>query len=99
MNPPKQHYYPSTPQFFRVEAILRPWRLNAIVKDLDEHGVRGMTVLDVKGAGVQRGSRERCVVEGVTGVTQKQRNTIPLLVGILAMSMAHQTTTWWTRWP
>ena len=48
-----------TSQFFRVEAIVRPWRLETIVKDLDAHGVRGMTVLDVRGAGVQRGSRER----------------------------------------
>lgn len=46
-------------QFFKVEAILRPWRLASIVKDLDAHGVRGMTVVDVRGAGVQRGSQER----------------------------------------
>lgn len=45
--------------FFRVEAIIRPWRLNKVVEQLNANGIRGMTVSDVKGAGVQGGSKER----------------------------------------
>lgn len=45
--------------FFRVEAIIRPWRLQNVVAALDEAGVRGMTAVNVSGAGVQRGRRER----------------------------------------
>lgn len=48
-----------TCNFFRVEAIIRPWRLQAVVQALNKSGVRGMTVSDVRGAGVQGGKRER----------------------------------------
>ena len=45
--------------FFRVEAIIRPWRLNKVVGELSRGGIKGMTVSEVKGAGVQGGKRER----------------------------------------
>ncbi|KAL4439703.1 hypothetical protein ABPG75_002704 [Micractinium tetrahymenae] len=45
--------------FFRVEAIIRPWRLNKVVEQLNASGIRGMTVEDVRGAGVQGGRKER----------------------------------------
>lgn len=48
-----------TCSFFRVEAIIRPWRLTKVVLQLNEAGIRGMTVSDVRGAGVQGGKRER----------------------------------------
>lgn len=41
--------------FFRVEAIIRPWRLSKVVHELSAAGIKGMTVCDVKGAGVQGG--------------------------------------------
>jgi len=46
-------------KFFRVEAIVRPWRTSKLVQVLNAAGIRGMTVSDVQGAGVQGGSRER----------------------------------------
>ena len=42
--------------FFRVEAIIRPWRLQKIVTELSATGIKGMTVSDVRGAGVQGGA-------------------------------------------
>jgi nitrogen regulatory protein PII len=46
-------------QFFRVEAIIRPWRTNKVVRELSAAGIKGLTVSDVSGAGVQGGKRER----------------------------------------
>jgi len=46
-------------KFFRIEAIIRPWRLNKVVSVLNSSGIRGLTVSDVQGAGVQGGIRER----------------------------------------
>lgn len=46
-------------KFFRIEAIVRPWRIPKLVEVLNSAGIRGMTVSDVLGAGVQGGSRER----------------------------------------
>lgn len=45
--------------FFRVEAIIRPWRLAKLVSVLNAAGIRGLTVSEVQGAGVQGGIRER----------------------------------------
>lgn len=45
--------------FFRVEAIIRPWRLPDVVKALSDAGIRGMTTSEVKGVGAQGGVRER----------------------------------------
>lgn len=46
-------------EFFRVEAIFRPWRLPGVVDALSKGGIRGMTAGMVKGVGMQGGSRER----------------------------------------
>ena len=48
-----------TVQFFRVESIVRPWRLPFVVDKLSRAGIRGMTTSAVKGVGMQGGSRER----------------------------------------
>ena len=40
----------------RVEAIVRPWRLEDVVHDLSKNGIVGMTASNVKGVGVQRGA-------------------------------------------
>ena len=45
--------------FFRVEAIVRPWRTPYVIRALSEAGIRGMTARDVRGVGMQGGSRER----------------------------------------
>lgn len=45
--------------FFRVEAVIRPWRLDKVVGQLYASGIRGMTVQDVRGAGMQGGRKER----------------------------------------
>ncbi|KAK2076936.1 hypothetical protein QBZ16_005164 [Prototheca wickerhamii] len=50
--------FPET-DFFRVEALIRPWRVEKVTAALSEVGIRGMTISDVRGAGVQGGSRER----------------------------------------
>lgn len=46
-------------QFFRVEAIVRPWRLTFVVESLSKAGIRGMTTTYVRGVGMQGGNRER----------------------------------------
>ncbi|MCL5104889.1 MAG: P-II family nitrogen regulator [Armatimonadetes bacterium] len=39
----------------RIEAIIRPGKLDDVKEALDEIGVKGITVLNVMGAGKQRG--------------------------------------------
>ena len=40
----------------KIEAIIKPFKLSMVKEALHEIGVSGMTVLDVKGFGRQRGS-------------------------------------------
>jgi nitrogen regulatory protein PII len=42
-----------------VEAVIRPWRLQHVVKALSDGGIRGLTTYEVRGLGAQGGSRER----------------------------------------
>jgi nitrogen regulatory protein P-II 1 len=42
----------------RIEAIIRPLKLDEVKIALGEIGVTGMTVMDVRGMGRQRGHRE-----------------------------------------
>jgi nitrogen regulatory protein PII len=51
-------YQPSV-DFYKVEAVLRPWRLSPVSSALLKMGIRGVTVTDVRGFGAQGGSRER----------------------------------------
>jgi nitrogen regulatory protein PII len=39
----------------RIEAIVRPGRLDAVKVALDDIGVHGMSVIEIKGAGKQKG--------------------------------------------
>jgi nitrogen regulatory protein P-II 1 len=39
----------------RIEAIIRPSRLDEVKGALDEIGVRGISVIEIKGAGKQKG--------------------------------------------
>ncbi|WIA16272.1 hypothetical protein OEZ85_012978 [Tetradesmus obliquus] len=48
-----------TVQFFRVEAIVRPWRLPYVINALGDAGIRGMTATPVRGVGMQGGRKER----------------------------------------
>ncbi|KAL2935057.1 Nitrogen regulatory protein P-II-like protein [Bienertia sinuspersici] len=51
-------YVPDT-KFYKVEAILRPWRIPKVSAALLKMGIRGVTVSDVRGFGAQGGSAER----------------------------------------
>ncbi|XP_057517798.1 nitrogen regulatory protein P-II homolog [Amaranthus tricolor] len=46
-------------KFYKVEAILRPWRIQKVSAALLKMGIRGVTVSDVRGFGAQGGSAER----------------------------------------
>jgi len=46
-------------EFFRVEAIIRPWRLAPVMAALAEKGIVAVTSTRVKGAGAQGGTKER----------------------------------------
>ncbi|KAE8008338.1 hypothetical protein FH972_004859 [Carpinus fangiana] len=46
-------------KFYKVEAILRPWRIPKVSSALLKMGIRGVTVSDVRGFGAQGGSAER----------------------------------------
>jgi len=39
----------------RIEAVIRPSRLDEVKAALDEIGIRGMSVIEIKGAGKQKG--------------------------------------------
>ena len=43
----------------KIEAIIRPTKLDEVKTALDDLGVLGMTVTDVRGYGAQRGHTER----------------------------------------
>ncbi|RZC21928.1 Nitrogen regulatory protein P-II-like isoform B [Glycine soja] len=51
-------YVPKS-EFYKVEAILRPWRVPQVSSAMLKMGIRGVTVSDVKGFGSQGGSKER----------------------------------------
>ncbi|HSE14316.1 MAG TPA: P-II family nitrogen regulator [Candidatus Deferrimicrobium sp.] len=42
----------------KIEAIIKPFRMDEVKKALNEAGVTGMTVLEVKGFGRQKGHTE-----------------------------------------
>ncbi|OAY61972.1 hypothetical protein MANES_01G231800v8 [Manihot esculenta] len=46
-------------KFYKVEAILRPWRVSQVSSALLKIGIRGVTVSDVRGFGAQGGLAER----------------------------------------
>ncbi|KAK3246988.1 Beta-galactosidase [Cymbomonas tetramitiformis] len=47
-------------EFFKVEALVRPWRLPYVIQALDQQGIRGLTTSEVRGIGAQGGmSKER----------------------------------------
>ncbi|XP_022890490.1 nitrogen regulatory protein P-II homolog isoform X2 [Olea europaea var. sylvestris] len=45
-------------KFYKVEAILRPWRIPQVSAALLKMGIRGVTVSDVRGFGAQGGLTE-----------------------------------------
>ncbi|AEE82094.1 P II nitrogen sensing protein GLB I [Arabidopsis thaliana] len=51
-------YIPDS-KFYKVEAIVRPWRIQQVSSALLKIGIRGVTVSDVRGFGAQGGSTER----------------------------------------
>ncbi|KAG6417799.1 hypothetical protein SASPL_119992 [Salvia splendens] len=51
--------YTPEANFYKVEAILRPWRIQQVSSALLKMGIRGITVSDVRGFGAQGGSAER----------------------------------------
>ncbi|XP_010422674.1 PREDICTED: nitrogen regulatory protein P-II homolog [Camelina sativa] len=51
-------YVPDS-KFYKVEAIVRPWRIQQVSSALLKIGIRGVTVSDVRGFGAQGGSTER----------------------------------------
>ncbi|KAK7284545.1 hypothetical protein RJT34_19292 [Clitoria ternatea] len=51
-------YVPDS-KFYKVEAILRPWRVPHVSSALLKNGIRGVTVSDARGFGAQGGSKER----------------------------------------
>ncbi|XP_041991369.1 nitrogen regulatory protein P-II homolog isoform X1 [Salvia splendens] len=57
-SPPAVGYTPEA-NFYKVEAILRPWRIQQVSSALLKMGIRGITVSDVRGFGAQGGSAER----------------------------------------
>ncbi|CAA7400133.1 unnamed protein product [Spirodela intermedia] len=57
-NSPVPDYVPDS-KFYKVEAILRPWRVPHVSSALLKIGIRGVTVSDVRGFGAQGGSSER----------------------------------------
>ena len=42
----------------KIEAVIKPFKLEAVKTELNRIGIRGMTVTEVKGFGRQRGHKE-----------------------------------------
>jgi nitrogen regulatory protein PII len=42
----------------KIEAIIKPFRLDEVKKGLSDLGIKGMTLIEVKGFGRQRGHKE-----------------------------------------
>lgn len=42
----------------KIEAIIRPFKIDEVKEALAEEGVRGMTILEVRGYGRQKGHKE-----------------------------------------
>ena len=42
----------------KIEAIIKPFKLDAVKEALNEIGIQGMTIADVKGYGRQKGHKE-----------------------------------------
>ncbi len=42
----------------KIEAIIKPFKLDAVKEALNEIGIQGMTISDVKGYGRQKGHKE-----------------------------------------
>ncbi|XP_042446675.1 nitrogen regulatory protein P-II homolog isoform X2 [Zingiber officinale] len=55
---PGAEYIPQA-EFYKIEAILRPWRVPHVSSGLLQMGIRGVTISDVRGFGSQGGSTER----------------------------------------
>uniref|UniRef100_A0ACD5TX99 Uncharacterized protein n=1 Tax=Avena sativa TaxID=4498 RepID=A0ACD5TX99_AVESA len=55
---PAPGYLPDS-EFYKIEAIVRPWRVPHVSSGLLQMGIRGVTVSDVRGFGAQGGSTER----------------------------------------
>ncbi|CAM0958180.1 unnamed protein product [Alopecurus aequalis] len=55
---PASGYLPDS-EFYKIEAIVRPWRVSHVSSGLLQMGIRGVTVSDVRGYGAQGGSTER----------------------------------------
>ncbi|XP_058740467.1 nitrogen regulatory protein P-II homolog [Vicia villosa] len=51
-------YVPDS-KFYKIEAIIRSWRIPHVSSALLRMGIRGVTVSDVKGFGAQGGTKER----------------------------------------
>ncbi|KAJ8461699.1 hypothetical protein OPV22_034625 [Ensete ventricosum] len=51
--------YTPDAEFYKIEAIVRPWRVHHVSSGLLQMGIRGVTVSDVRGFGAQGGSTER----------------------------------------
>ncbi|OIW17442.1 hypothetical protein TanjilG_22554 [Lupinus angustifolius] len=58
-NLPEDPDYVPDSKFYKVEAVLRPWRIRQVSSALLKMGIRGVTISDVKGFGAQGGSKER----------------------------------------
>ncbi|KAL3701493.1 hypothetical protein R1sor_019515 [Riccia sorocarpa] len=55
----QENVYVPQSDFYKIEAIVRPWRLSHVASALIKMGIRGVTVYDVRGFGAQGGARER----------------------------------------
>ena len=70
-------------RFFKVEAVVRPWRLPAVVEALSRAGITGMTAQDVLGAGVQGGKKERYggTTHGTESLVEKKMLSVVVFRG------------------
>ncbi|MDB6149759.1 MAG: nitrogen regulatory protein [Chthoniobacter sp.] len=55
---PPQHHTPDSFRMKKIEAIIKPFKLEEVKDALAEMGVEGMTVTEVKGFGRQKGHTE-----------------------------------------
>jgi nitrogen regulatory protein P-II 1 len=51
-------FYPEDKNMKKIEAIIKPFKLDEVKEALNEIGIKGMTITEVKGYGRQKGHKE-----------------------------------------
>ena len=61
----------------KIEAIIKPFKLNEVKTALNEIGIQGMTVSEVKGFGARKGTRKFIVAANTPWISCRRSKSKP----------------------